>query len=567
MEEDAPRSRAHYVLIPVAVISFIWMVGFSNSLDAIRYQTLQYLPGVTAKIEAGKPQMEEDKTPIIYKNVKETIIEARKSPWSELMERISGSSWGCLLALLGYLILVVLYPELLIAVPFVGIGVFAHWGGHRFTIHAVPIAAISAVFLPMSLVEVVRRFAKWSEWDAKAPSDCKWPKRPQEYLSRYGNWIFAMGAARIVMPILTVILILPNWSIAKARSKTLPTVLQLPEVQLLDDIRKASNPGDYVHTWWDWGTAVWCHAERNVLTHPGSQSFDTFICAKMLTTHSPRLAAHLGRAAAEYYHHGGPDGSGGLAVDHIFGKREQTPIDALASLEEHLPVEPTRDVFMYLPYRLLNFFQVLHMFSERDLNTGKENPFPKFMPLRAWQRQGNAIQLYGMNPKGAPDFLVDLAQLTLTDMRRGLDPSQAKAAWQRGQNPFPNASVITLYLKSKQLLQGKGIQAASDGFNLTLLNGKTGFVPMGEIQMIYPAGLVKQVELPNSQEKHTVKGEAANKPGLHIICSQIPPIAVLADETAYKSQMTQILILGRPDPEYFEQISANQSGRVIKLKK
>ena len=85
--------------------------------------------------------------------------------------------------------------------------------------------------------------------------------------------------------------------------------------------------------------------------------------------------------------------------------------------------------------------------------------------------------------------------------------------------------------------------------------------------MIYPATLVKQVEQPNIQESHAVEGDAAKKPGLHIICSQNPPMAVLADETAYKSQLVQMLILGRADPEYFEQISANGAGRVFKLKK
>jgi hypothetical protein len=555
-------SHSRYALIPFAVVCFVWMVGFSNSFDRIRNATLDYLPGIKASLNAGKSQGEAKQKPVIYKDVKSTIIEARKSPWSELMERISGSSWGCMFALLGYLLLVILYPELLIAIPFIGIGIFAHWGGHRFTIHAVPIAAMSAIFLPLCLLELVRRFKQWIK--EKAPPDCSWPNRPQEYFTKFGNWIFAVGGVRIVLPLLALTLIWPNIKIARDRSTTLPTVLQRDEVQLLDNIRKASKPGDYVHTWWDWGTAVWCHAERNVLTHPGSQSFDTFICAKMLMTDSPRLSAHLGRTAAEYYHHGGPND---LAVNHIFGGEEHTPPEALKSIEEHLPVEPTRDVFMYLPYRMINFYHVLHMFSERDLTTGQENPFPRFSPFRAWQRNGNAIHLYGTNPDGKPDFLIDLTQLTLTDMRRGVSPVQARTAWQRGQNPFPNVRVITLLLKSKQLLHGNRIQPKPDGFDLTLLNSKTGFVPQGEVQMIYPSGLVKQVEQPHIQESHAVKGDAANKPGLHIICSQNPPMAVLADEAAYKSQLVQLLILGRGDPEYFEQISANGTGRVFRLKK
>jgi len=562
-------AQSRRALAFLAAIGLVWMVGFSNSFDRIRNKTVSYLPVIKNKIEAEKRQEAVSQTPIIYKNVKETIVEAKKSPWSELMARISGSSWGCLLALLGYLLLVLLYPELLIAIPFIGIGVFAHWGGHRFTIHAVPIAALSAVFLPLCLLESVRRFTQRSK--EQVPPDCSWTYKPKEYFSRYGNWIFAVGGVRIFMLFLALALIWPNIQIAKERTTgskrfaKLGTVLEQAEVQLLDDIRKASKPGDYVHTWWDWGTAVWYHAERNVLTHPGNQSTDTYICAKMLMTDSPRLSAHLGRAAVEYYH----EGSSSLAVNHIFGKVNQTPTEALKSLEMHLPVVPTRDVFMYLPYQLLKFYHVLHMFSERDLSTGEEMPFPQFATFQAWQRQGNAIQIFGADRTGraALYYLIDPAQLTLTHMRRGVTPMQARAASRNGQNPFPNVAVITLQLKNNQLLHVKQIQIKPEGFDLKALNDKTGFVPTGEVQMMYPARLVKQVEQPHIQESHTAKGDAANKPGLHIICSQNPPIAVLADEAAYKSQLVQMLILGRADPEYFEQISANGAGRVFKLKK
>ena len=78
---------------------------------------------------------------------------------------------------------------------------------------------------------------------------------------------------------------------------------------------------------------------------------------------------------------------------------------------------------------------------------------------------------------------------------------------------------------------------------------------------------VKQVELPYTQESRAAEGDAAKKSGLHIICLRNPPIYVLANEAAYKSQLVQMLILGRSDPEYFEQISANGAGRVFKLKK
>jgi hypothetical protein len=284
----------------------------------------------------------------------------------------------------------------------------------------------------------------------------------------------------------------------------------------------------------------------------------------MLMTDSPRLSAHLGRTAVEYYHHGDPNVSRRLAVNYIFNGKE-TPAESLASLKEHLPVQSTRDVFMYLPYRLIGFYQVLHMFSERDLATGVEKPIPQFFTFHAWQRKGNAIYL-SKRPGGQPDFLVDLAQLTLTDLRRGVPPLRAQAIWKSGKNPFPDSRALTFILANNLLLHGVPIEINKDGFNLKFLNGKTRPVPLKEIKMIYPARLLKQVEQPGIQETHTVEGTAAQRPGLHVICSQNPPMALIADEAAYKSLMVQMLVLDRPDPEYFEKVIENGMGRVFKLK-
>jgi len=574
-----------WTLHAAASIALPCLLLFGAPLQQIRYKTLQYLPQAATASQSSK----QSSPTLQYKNVIETIVEARsvpmfpkiepiepggqKLPWMAsimgyqhghtVAERVSGSSMAFVLALLGYILLVIIYPEFIIALPFIGIGFFSHWGGHRFTIHMVPIAAIGLAFLPLGIIELARRL--FLALNIDAPKNCDIIIGNQEQYDNQGLWLSVVLGARVCSILLAAIFLIPNVIMAQARSATLQPVLLRGEVELIDEIRKVSKPGDYVHTWWDWGTAVWYHSKRNVLTHPGNQSSDTYICAKMLMTDSPRLSAHLGRAAVEYYHHGDPNVSRRLAVDYIFDLGQETPAESLASLEKHLPVQPTRDVFMYLPYRLISFYQVLHMFSERDLATGEEKPIPQFFTFRAWQRQGNAIFL-GMRPGGQPDFLVDLAQLTLTDMRRGVPPLQARAAWKSGQNPFPKVSVLTLILKNKMLLHGNRIEINNDGFNLALLNGKTGYVPLNEIKMIYPARLLKQVEQPDLQETHSVEGDAAKRPGLHVICSQNPPLAVLVDEAAYRSLMVQMLVLGRANSEYFEPVAANSMGRVFKLK-
>ena len=565
-----PHSR--YALILIAYVMCTWMGGFSNSFDKIRNATISYLPAIANKMDAEKRQEGTKQTPIIFKNPKETNIEARKADLKEFMVRISGSPWGCILALLGYLLLVILYPELIVAIPFIGIGVFALKGGHRFTIHAVPIAAMAAVFLPLCLLELVRRFMKSCK--AKVPSDWKWPEKPGEYFSEFGSWIFAMGGVRIVMLVLALALIWPNIKMARDRSARLGTVLQQAEVQLLDDIHKASNPGDYVHTWWDWGTAVWYHAERNVLTHPGNQSPDTFVCAKMLMTGSPRLSAHLGVASAEYYHH-----KGGTAVHHLFkdANTNQPPSSMLKLLEEHLPVAPTRDTYLYLPYRLIQFYSVLESFSERELIKGEPMPRSEWIMCGGYRTDG-AEQVILMHPVNisVPIFHVDLKTFAMAELHNPVNAHNIHRSLQRGINPLQKLRFIAFHLHDNQqqlrllYAHANSIRSEGDSFVYNGVDGKQGSLKLSTVKSIYPASRIKRIVTddpkdPTKKREGQATGGDFEKPGLSLVILQNPRLVLLADDKAYASQLMKLLVLDQPDPKYFERVSANVSGRVFRI--
>ncbi|MEA3370711.1 MAG: STT3 domain-containing protein, partial [Campylobacterota bacterium] len=79
--------------------------------------------------------------------VAQTVREAGTIPFSTMANRISGSSIGVIASLLGYILLVIKYRPFILALPLIGIGVFSLWGGLRFTVYAVPVAAMSSVFL------------------------------------------------------------------------------------------------------------------------------------------------------------------------------------------------------------------------------------------------------------------------------------------------------------------------------------------------------------------------------------------------------------------------------------
>ena len=503
--------------------------------------------------------------PLQYKNIIETIIEARSSSWGNLMERISGSSWGCMIALIGYILLLVVFPEFSIALPFIGIGIFAHWGGHRFTVHAVPIAALAAAMLPGTMIELYNRISpkKNDKLIKKRKPSVPAPSEPTTAIP----WLTGTIGTHIATIVLCAGILWPNVQLAKERSRALPTVLQNSEVKLLEEIKNKSKPGDYVHTWWDWGSAVWFHAERNVLTSPNNQTHDTYVFAKMMTTDSPRLAAHLGRTTAEYFHHGDPKGRAGLAVEHLFQHTKLSPEEVLSGVENQLPVEPTRDIFLFLPSKLLNFYHVLHSFSERDLRSGEQAPPAMLVRFHSAKLDGNALWISYYPQDQQPALLIDLAQLVICEYGKKIDAKQMKSMTARGQKIEWNSAIVTLQTTQGLLLHAKKLNLQPDAIETTLLDGQVAKIPYSKLSWIYPSMKLKGAERLDTRQKYILNNPEGETSGRHLIFSLNPPFAIITDEAVYNSQLMQLLVLDRADKKYFELISSNPRGKVYKIKK
>ena len=102
---------------------------------------------------------------------------------------------------------------------------------------------------------------------------------------------------------------------------------------------------------------------------------------------------------------------------------------------------------------------------------------------------------------------------------------------------------ITLQSKSGQLAHVRDVEFSQTHLNAKLLNGKPASVALDSIQWIIPSHLLKQVEQLDKGTKYEVDG-AEDKPGLHFIFSESPPMAVLASSPAYKSQLFQMSFWG-----------------------
>lgn len=273
-----------------------------------------------------------------FYDVAQTIREAGKIPFETFANRISGSVPTFIVAVIGYLILIYKRKEFLLFLPLVGIGFFAYMGGLRFTVYAVPALAIGSVYF---FYFIANRFIKEIKY----------------------QYIF--------MTIATLGLLYPN--IDHIIKYKVPTVFSKQEVEVLDRLKKISSPKDYTLAWWDYGYPIWYYSNTNTLIDGGKHHHDNYIISKILTTTSQIKAANLARLSVEKYVD--LDLGYSAVADKIFKNYQKDQLDPSKLLEElskddfSLP-KKTRDIYFYLPHKMLGILPTVDLFSNIDLRTG-----------------------------------------------------------------------------------------------------------------------------------------------------------------------------------------------------
>jgi dolichyl-diphosphooligosaccharide--protein glycosyltransferase/undecaprenyl-diphosphooligosaccharide--protein glycosyltransferase len=324
-------------LIVISGILFMAFLFFGNVLSLILGKMTSYL--ATGTSDEG----------LHFYSVAQTVREAGKIPFDTFANRTSGSVFGVIAALVGYVVLVIRHRAFILALPLIGIGIFALWGGLRFTVYAVPIAAMSAIYLFFILGDFFK-----------------------DIRFKYTFITFA-----------TATMIYPN--IIHIIGYKVPTVLNNFEVQDLVKLDTLANEKDYTLAWWDYGYPIWYYSNTSTLIDGGKHSNDNFIISKIMQTSSPELAANLSRLAVETY----VDSNYSVVVNKLFKTKEEDnrvdPNLLLAEWEDSTYILPkkTRDIFLYFPYRMLNIFPTVTVFGNLDLTTGKKERKLSFYPTQA----------------------------------------------------------------------------------------------------------------------------------------------------------------------------------------
>jgi len=297
-------------------------------------------------------------TGLHFYNVKQTVREAGVIPFETMANRISGSIPGLIAALIGYILLVVRHRTFLLALPLIGIGLFSLWGGLRFTVYAVPVAALSAVYLFYTA----------------------------------GQFIERKGVRIAAIALMTAAMLYPN--IAHIQGYKVPTVFTDEEVKSLERLSAMGTDKDFVVTWWDYGYPIWYYGNKNTLIDGAKHHHDNFIVSEILMTDSPLEAARLSRIAIETY----VDSDYKTAADTLFKNEQPDQLDPNAYLETlkygdvKLPAA-TRDVYLYLPLRMLDIFPTVTLFSNLDLSSGQAYSQPFYYMTSRFKDSAEAINL------------------------------------------------------------------------------------------------------------------------------------------------------------------------------
>jgi len=334
-------------ILGATVIGLLVTGGFTPIID--RLETYILRTSISSNTVTG----------LHYFNVVQTVREAGQIPFETFANRISGHTITFLLSTIGYILLALRYRVMWLALPMIGLGFLALQGGLRFTVYAVPINALGLGFLIVFMSQ-------------------KFPKN-----LRY-----------IFMTLTTVAVLYPN--VSHVIGYRVPTVLNKHETKVLDALHKISSREDYVLAWWDYGYPIRYYADVKTLIDGGAHSGNANYPVSFSLLEPQDLSSSMARLAVEYRESTYKDKRTGLYMELMMDDSNMTtPSDFLLSLSQDLITLPkkTRDIYYYLPLRMLNIFPTVSLFSNLDLSTGKAYKAPFFFQTTNFRQNGNEIDL------------------------------------------------------------------------------------------------------------------------------------------------------------------------------
>ena len=357
-----------FYLLGFAFLSFLATGGF----NPIWFQLKGYVFKDSIEVE-GK------KLPLHFFSVMQTIREAGKIPFDTFANRISGSVAAFVFSMIGYVFMVFRYRIMLLALPLLGLGFLAYVGGLRFTIYAVPVAAFGVSYLIFLFSDFIK-----------------------EFFGKNKKYIYVNS---MIVIVLVAAVLYPN--IKHIISYKVPTVFSKKEVSILNKLKKIVGHEDYVVSWWDYGYPLRYYVDVKTLADGGMHSGEVNFPLSYILTSPESVAAKMARLDVEYTE------KNIKIVEQEKNKKEdektkilpniaQMTLDYgfkdtnnfLASLKGDIKLpKKTRDIYFYLPFRMMGIFPTVARFSNLDLMSGNTIRRPFFYQTNRFREENGILNL------------------------------------------------------------------------------------------------------------------------------------------------------------------------------
>ena len=296
-----------------------------------------------------------DNIKLNFYGLHQTVREAGKIPFETFANRISGNSVIFLFSIIGYILLVIRHKIMLLALPMVGLGFLAMNAGLRFTIYAVPIMALGISYLIFFISDYIQN-------------------------RNFKIGFIFMGVTAILYP-----------NIKHVTEYKMPTVFLKQEVTVLDKFRKIANRDDYIVSWWDYGFPIRYYADVKTLIDGGANNGEANFPVSFALTKDQISSSNMARLVVEHVE----NGKGNFLISMM---KKYNTIDInifLESLQLDDVVLPkkTRDIYFYLPNRMMRIFTVVERFSNLNLKTGDQYQRSFFYKTNSFEKAGDEIDL------------------------------------------------------------------------------------------------------------------------------------------------------------------------------
>ncbi|WP_415397860.1 STT3 domain-containing protein [Sulfurimonas sp. CS5] len=349
-----------YHILATSILAFLATGGFNPILAQLKGYVFKDAISVA-----------KDGLNLHFYSVMQTVREAGQIPFETFANRISGHTVTFVLSVLGYIYLSYKHRIMLFGLPMIGLGFLALVGGLRFTIYAVPVLAFGVSFLITEL-------------------SLKMPTKRLKYLS---------------MIALTLAILYPNYK--HIESYRVPTVFNSDEVEVLDKLKSIADREDYVVSWWDYGYPLRYYSDVKTLVDGGKHSGSVNFPVSFMLNNSQEISAKMARLDVEYTERAFIVAEKNRDLNELQKIKLFTNIeemtkeyglddtnDFLLSLETDIKLpNKTRDIYFYLPYKMLNIFPTVNVFSNLNLMNGEKGKAQFFFISRNFKESKDAIEL------------------------------------------------------------------------------------------------------------------------------------------------------------------------------